>query len=119
MSLSESYESLFFPSSSSFSRTVSFRQTHTHTSVSRGTFFKRCNFDARVCFAVSLDVGKIKEEYWTATFYFFFFFFFFLVFVFVMKGWREATKSCSALLLGPEWWCERGRECGLLLVHGR
>lgn len=107
-SLSESYESLF-PSSSSSSRTVSFRQRHTrtHTSVSRGNFFffKRCNFDAIVCFAVSLDVGK--KEYWTTPFRFFFFFF--LVFVFVMK--RGKQQRAAALLLGPEW-CERGRECG-------
>lgn len=94
-SLSESYESLF-PSSSSSSRTVSFRQRHTHTRVSlEGLFFfKRCNFDAIVYFAVSLDV-RGKKEYWTTPFYFFFFFFF-LGFVFVMKGWREATKSCCS-----------------------
>lgn len=58
-------------------------------------FFKRCSFDAIVCFAVSLDVAKKKED-WTAPFYFFFFFFFFLGFVFVMKGWRDATKSCCS-----------------------
>lgn len=72
------------------------RDTHTHTRVSlEGLFFfKRCNFDAIVCFAVSLTWKKKKED-WTAPFYFFFFFFF-LVFVFVMKGWREATKSCCS-----------------------
>lgn len=95
-SLSESYQSLF----SSSSRTVSFRQRHTHTHthecLSRDFLFKRCNFDAIVCFAVSLDVEEKKKEYWTAPFYFFFFFFFFLGFVFVMKGWREATKSCCS-----------------------
>lgn len=34
----------------------------THARVSRGTFiFKRCNFDAIVCFAVSLDVEEKKR----------------------------------------------------------
>lgn len=80
MSLSESYESLFsllFPVLCLFGR-----DTHTRVSLEGLFFLKRCNFDAIVCFAVSLDVEK-KEEYWTTPFYFFFFF---LVFVFVMKG---------------------------------
>lgn len=95
MSLSESYESLFFPFF--FPCCVFSAETHADTIVSRDFFFfKRCNSDAIVCFAVSLDVGKNKKSIGLLLFYFFFFFFFFLVFVFVMKGWREATKSCCS-----------------------
>lgn len=81
-SLSESYQDLF---SFFFPYCVFSAETHTRVSLEGLFFFKRCSFDAIVCFAVSLDVAKKKED-WTAPFYFFFFFFFFLGFVFVMKG---------------------------------
>lgn len=93
MSLSESYESLFpffFPYCVFSAET----HTHTHTSVSRGTFFfKRCNFDAIVCFAVSLDVGKNKRVLDCS----FLFLLLLRLFGFRFRDERrKATKSCCS-----------------------